>query len=94
MATEHVRISLGFAQAPECRSGRVTGENSLVFPAASKPSMSRRISLDPKILPMIFETEPPMIVMLVPYDYSDSSLLVQMIMVSGCDGCDANRRTD
>lgn len=33
--------------------------NILVFPAASKPSMSRRISLDPKILPMIFETEPP-----------------------------------
>ena len=37
--------------------------NILVFPAASKPSMSRRISLDPKILPMIFETEPPIFAM-------------------------------
>lgn len=35
--------------------------HSLVFPAASKPSMSRRISRDPKILPMIFETEPPIV---------------------------------
>lgn len=33
----------------------------LVFPAASRPSMSRRISRDPKILPMIFETEPPIV---------------------------------
>ena len=48
--------------------------DSLVFPAASKPSMSRRISLDPKILPMIFETEPPIAVGLIAYDYSDSSL--------------------
>ena len=34
----------------------------LVFPAASKPSMSRRISLDPKIFPMIFDTCPPILV--------------------------------
>lgn len=32
----------------------------LVFPAASKPSMSRRISFDPKILPIILEIWPPM----------------------------------
>ena len=32
----------------------------LVFPAASRPSINRRISLDPKILPIIFEIEPPM----------------------------------
>lgn len=37
------------------------GENVLVFPAASSPSMRRRISLDPKILPMILETCPPML---------------------------------
>ena len=43
-------------------------EDSLVFPAASKPSMSRRISLDPKILLMIFETEPPMAVDMIAYD--------------------------
>lgn len=32
----------------------------LVFPAASRPSMRRRISLDPKILPIILEIWPPM----------------------------------
>ena len=31
----------------------------LVFPAASRPSMSRRISFDPKILPIILEICPP-----------------------------------
>ena len=35
----------------------------LVLPAASSPSMSRRISLEPKSLPMIFETEPPILVL-------------------------------
>lgn len=30
--------------------------NVLVLPAASRPSMSRRISRDPKILPIILET--------------------------------------
>ena len=33
----------------------------LVFPAASRPNMSRRISFDPKILPIILETWPPMV---------------------------------
>ncbi len=33
----------------------------LVFPAASRPSINRRISFDPKILPIIFEIEPPML---------------------------------
>ena len=74
-------ISLGFAQAPGCRCGRVTGGSSLVFPAASKPSMSRRISLDPKILPMIFETEPPIVVMLIAYAYSDSRFIVQIMLL-------------
>lgn len=31
----------------------------LVLPAASSPSINRRISLDPKILFIIFEMEPP-----------------------------------
>ena len=34
---------------------------SLVFPAASNPSISRRISLDPKILSRIFDIPPPMV---------------------------------
>ena len=37
----------------------------LVFPAASSPSMRRRISLEPKILPIIFETWPPMAAVLL-----------------------------
>ena len=41
------------------------GGDLLVFPAASNPSMSRRISRDPKILPMILETEPPIAVVIV-----------------------------
>ena len=47
----------------------------LVFPAASRPSMSRRISRDPKILLMILETEPPIVVGWMAWDYSDSRLL-------------------
>ena len=31
----------------------------LVLPAASKPSINIRISFDPKILLIIFDTEPP-----------------------------------
>lgn len=31
----------------------------LVFPAASRPSINRRISFDPKILPIILEICPP-----------------------------------
>ena len=41
-------------------SGRIEERRILVFPAASNPSMSRRISLDPKILFIIFDTCPPM----------------------------------
>lgn len=33
----------------------------LVFPAASKPSISSLISLLPKILPIILEMEPPIV---------------------------------
>jgi hypothetical protein len=33
----------------------------LVFPAASRPSISRRISFDPKILPIILEICPPIL---------------------------------
>ena len=33
----------------------------LVFPAASSPNMSNRISLDPNSLPIIFETCPPIV---------------------------------
>lgn len=39
--------------------------DELVFPAASSPSMSRRISLDPKILPIIFDICPPIFVEVV-----------------------------
>ena len=35
----------------------------LVFPAASRPSMSSRISRDPKILPIIFDIWLPMVVL-------------------------------
>lgn len=33
----------------------------LVFPAASRPNIRRRISFDPKIFPMILETWPPIV---------------------------------
>lgn len=33
----------------------------VVLPAASRPSMSRRISFDPKILPIILESWPPIV---------------------------------
>lgn len=39
--------------------------DELVFPAASSPSMSRRISLDPKILPITFDICPPIFVEVV-----------------------------
>lgn len=48
------------SQAAGC-IGRSEEGDVLVFPAASSPSMRRRISLDPKILPMILETCPPML---------------------------------
>ena len=52
-------------------SGRIEERaRILVFPAASNPSMSRRISLDPKILPMIFETCPPMTIVAARRAYS------------------------
>ena len=34
----------------------------LVLPAASKPSISRRISFDPNILPITFDICPPIVV--------------------------------
>lgn len=37
------------------------GTNVLVLPAASRPSMSRRISREPKILPIILEIWLPML---------------------------------
>lgn len=40
-------------------SKNVQEGHALVFPAASRPNINRRISLDPKILAMIFDTEPP-----------------------------------
>jgi hypothetical protein len=39
-----------------------TGVNLLVLPAASKPSINRRISLDPKILSSSFEIPPPIVI--------------------------------
>ncbi len=43
--------------------------------------MSRRISRDPKILPMILETEPPMVVVVVLLAWvsSDLGLVVRVI---------------
>lgn len=43
------------------RSRHLSRAVLLVFPAASSPSISRRISLDPKILPIIFEIEAPIV---------------------------------
>ena len=40
---------------------RGDGGDVLVFPAASSPSISRRISLDPKILFIILEIEAPIV---------------------------------
>lgn len=36
-------------------------KDQLVFPAASSPNINRRISFDPKILPITFETCPPIV---------------------------------
>ena len=45
---------------------RPRAENCLlVFPAASSPNMSNRISLDPNSLPMIFETCPPIVAVML-----------------------------
>jgi hypothetical protein len=46
----------------------------LVLPAASKPNMSRRISLDPKILFIILEIEPP--ILSLAYDPPVDALLL------------------
>ena len=48
------RDGLLHLQRERRRSRRIL--DVLVFPAASRPSMRRRISRDPKILPMIFDT--------------------------------------
>jgi hypothetical protein len=40
---------------PHCPRVAPVGSNSLVLPAASRPNISRRISFDPKILPIIFD---------------------------------------
>lgn len=49
------------AEKRELERGMRRGSLVLVFPAASSPSMSNLISFDPKILPMSFETWPPMV---------------------------------
>lgn len=41
--------------------GPIDSIDLLVFPAASRPSMRMRISLDPKILPINLDTEPPIV---------------------------------
>jgi hypothetical protein len=38
----------------------------LVFPAASRPNISSRISFDPKILPIILDICPPMLAVRLP----------------------------
>jgi len=40
------------------------GRGLLVFPAASKPSISKRISLDPKILAMALDIDAPIVLLL------------------------------
>ena len=59
----------------------IIGEDLLVFPAASKPSMSRRISLDPKILLIILETEPPMVEAMIDSRALNLSLVVQTMLL-------------
>lgn len=53
--------------------GRRGGGDVLVLPAASSPSMSRRISRDPKILPMILETWPPMTAVVGSHRFSQAT---------------------
>lgn len=43
------------------RAERIRQFDSLVFPAASRPSMRMRISFEPKILPINLDTEPPIV---------------------------------
>jgi len=57
--------------------------NVLVFPAASRPSMSNRISLDPKILPSIFDNCPPIVMYALP----KQSLSRQYGRFRSLDGC-------
>jgi hypothetical protein len=48
----------------------------LVFPAASRPSISSRISLDPKILAIIFDIDAPILSVLrylLSYGFTDST---------------------
>ena len=56
----------------------------LVLPAASSPSISSRISLDPKILFIIFEMEPPMapVVYGAPVDAMEGLRSVRFVFAS------------
>lgn len=45
----------------EYEAGASKSGNVLVFPAASRPSINSRISLDPKILAIILDIEPPIL---------------------------------
>ena len=56
----------------------------LVFPAASRPNISRRISLDPKTLAIILEIDPPMVWMLFWYGKLEPCL--QMVVAGGGGG--------
>lgn len=75
-------------------------EDVLVFPAASRPNMSRRISLDPKILPMIFDTCPPILAVRLFLQPRQASGLIDLwhfdkkelgLRPDWCDGCSGTR---
>lgn len=61
----------------------------LVFPAASRPSMSRRISLDPKILFIILDIWPPIVSDVCWCLLGGSVLRAQLGVLGACGVCGA-----
>jgi len=57
---EFVEDGCGYCLSMQSGRGEALASNVLVLPAASSPSISRRISLDPKILFIILDIEAPM----------------------------------
>jgi hypothetical protein len=58
----------------------------LVFPAASRPSINKRISFDPKILSSIFETDPPMMTVFLSLPVLGGVYAVLAVGRAGADG--------
>jgi hypothetical protein len=57
----HLALSGNMRLVDTCPYSAHRIEDVLVFPAASRPSISRRISLLPKILAMVRETAAPIV---------------------------------